>query len=110
MKTRCIWSCFLRCTTAIVFAVMAAGAHAGGLWINEFGSPAMGRAGAGSLSSIEDASAALHNPASMTAVEGEQFMAALGLISTDVQFDLESSEAIQPELRAIDIEPEEKAS
>ena len=80
--------------TTLFTALLAGNASAGGLWINEFGSPIMGRAGAGSLSSLEDASAALHNPASMTAVDGDQIMASIGLIATEAQFDLERSEPI----------------
>ncbi len=67
---------------------------AGGLWINEFGSPIMGRAGAGSTSGVDDASAALHNPASMTALESDQIMVTAGVVVSEIEFDIDSSEAV----------------
>jgi len=67
---------------------------AGGLWINEFGSPIMGRAGAGSTSGLDDASAALHNPASMVALDRDQIMVTAGVIASEIKFDVESSRAI----------------
>ncbi len=49
----------------------------------------MGRAGAGSQSSGMDASAALHNPASMSRLSESRLMVAGGLISSTIEFDLE---------------------
>lgn len=64
---------------------------AGGLWINEFGDPIMGRAGAGSLSGLDDAGAALHNPASMVRLDSDQFMATGGIIASKINFDVATS-------------------
>jgi long-chain fatty acid transport protein len=67
-------------------------AYAGGLWISEFGDPSMGRASAGDQSGTKDAAAALHNPASMSALDRDQFMVSGGIIASDLKFDVDSSE------------------
>jgi long-chain fatty acid transport protein len=59
----------------------------GGLYLNEFGTTAMGTAGAGSAAYANDASTAFHNPAGMTRIDGRQFSAGAGLIMGKVQFD-----------------------
>jgi len=66
-------------------------ANAGGLWLNEFGAPAMGRAGAGAEAGTGDASAALYNPASMKQIKTEQLMITGGFLSTASRFSVESS-------------------
>ncbi|TDJ22229.1 MAG: hypothetical protein E2O58_12200, partial [Gammaproteobacteria bacterium] len=76
-----------RCLTTLL-ALCAPPAFAGGLWISEFGSPAMGRAGAGSAAGTDDASAALHNPASMSRIKQPELMVSGGLISSTLEFDV----------------------
>ena len=66
-------------------------ANAGGLWLNEFGAPAMGRAGAGAEAGTGDASAALYNPASMKQIKTEKLMVTGGLLSSTAKFSVESS-------------------
>ncbi|MBQ0721052.1 MAG: outer membrane protein transport protein [Gammaproteobacteria bacterium] len=66
-------------------------AHAGGLWLNEFGAPAMGRAGAGAEAGTGDASAALYSPASMAQIKNTQLMVTGGLLSSSSKFSVESS-------------------
>jgi long-chain fatty acid transport protein len=51
----------------------------------------MGRAGAGAEAGVDNASASLYNPASMTRLQGKQFMATGGLIWTQTEFDVERS-------------------
>jgi long-subunit fatty acid transport protein len=48
--------------------------YAGGLYLNEFATPSMGTAGAGQEAYAHDASTnfALHNPAGMTRLDGNQ--------------------------------------
>lgn len=67
-------------------------ALAGGLYLNEFATPAMGAAGAGAEALAEDASTAfpLHNPAGMTRLEGQNLLVGGGLFFGDIQFDPES--------------------
>ena len=60
---------------------------AGGLYLNEFGTPSMGTAGAGAQAWADDASTALHNPAGMTRIQGDQFMLTSGLFFSRVKFD-----------------------
>jgi long-chain fatty acid transport protein len=60
---------------------------AGGLWLFEFGAPAMGRAAAGAETGSDNAAAGLYNPAAMSRATGTQIMASGGIISTDVEFD-----------------------
>jgi len=60
----CILFIFSTFTTAI----------AGGLYLNEFGTTAMGTAGAGSAAYANDASTSFHNPAGMTRIDGRRFL------------------------------------
>jgi len=64
-------------------------ANAGGLWLNEYGTPAMGRAGAGAQAGVNDSSTVLHNPATMSRLDDRQWMATGGLAYTQTEFDLE---------------------
>jgi long-chain fatty acid transport protein len=64
---------------------------AGGLYLNEFGTPSMGNAGAGSSAEASDASTAFHNPAGMTLLGQRQFMLTVGVGYADVSFDTDSS-------------------
>jgi long-chain fatty acid transport protein len=60
---------------------------AGGLYINEFGTPSMGVAGAGAGAVASDASTSFHNPAGMTRIEGNELMGTAGLLNAEVKFD-----------------------
>ena len=60
---------------------------AGGLYLNEFGTPAMGTSGAGEQALANDASTAFHNAAGMTRLEGEEVMVTGGLLYADLEFD-----------------------
>lgn len=62
-------------------------AIAGGLYIQEFATPSSGTADAGAEAWANDASTAIHNPAGMTLLEGNQFMAGIGVSSTTVEFE-----------------------
>lgn len=64
---------------------------AGGIWLNEFGDPSQGRAGAGSAAGTGDASTALHNPSSMTQLDSDQVMVTGGFIYSKVEFDVDSN-------------------
>ncbi|MCZ6855538.1 MAG: outer membrane protein transport protein [Gammaproteobacteria bacterium] len=64
-------------------------AWAGGLWIQEYGAPAMGRAGAGAEAGVDDASTSLCNPASTSRITVSQFMATGGLIWSQLEFDVD---------------------
>jgi long-chain fatty acid transport protein len=46
--------------------------QAGGLYLNEFGTPSMGVAGAGATAVASDASTSFHNPAGMTRIKGRE--------------------------------------
>jgi long-chain fatty acid transport protein len=83
---------FAVCTIFIVLPFTTA--KAGGLYLNEFGTSAMGTAGAGAQAYASDASTAFHNPAGMTRIDGRQFSAAAGLIYADVKFDPDSDTPI----------------
>ncbi len=79
--------CLAVLLTFSVFAASSGSARAGGLYIQEFGTPSMGTASAGAEAVATDASTALHNPAGMTRIEGNQFMLAGGLLYSTVHFD-----------------------
>lgn len=86
MKRLCI-------KAAISAAVLltSAGTQAGGLWLNEYGDPSGGRASAGTQAGVDDASAALHNPASMTRLDGSHMLVSVGYLAPTTEFDVESS-------------------
>jgi long-chain fatty acid transport protein len=74
----------------ILLAVTCVGpVWAGGLLLNEFGTPSMGAAGAGAQAEAWDASTAFHNAAGMTRIEGRELMLTGGLASSRVKFDLD---------------------
>ena len=81
----------VRALTALsVFGLLLFGtdtASAGGLYVNEFGSPSTGTAGAGAQAWANDASATWHNEAGMTRVEGNQITLGAGIGSIDVEFE-----------------------
>jgi long-chain fatty acid transport protein len=60
---------------------------AGGLYINEFGTPSMGVAGAGAQAVAADASTAFHNPAGMTHLDDPELMVAGGAFKARAKFD-----------------------
>ena len=60
---------------------------AGGLYINEFGTPSMGVAGAGANAVASDASISFHNPAGMTRIKSKELMGTAGLLNSTVKLD-----------------------
>jgi long-chain fatty acid transport protein len=73
-------------STFLIFSSLTT-AIAGGLYLNEFGTSAMGTAGAGSAAYANDASTVFHNSAGMTRIDGRQLSAGAGLIFGKVKFD-----------------------
>ncbi|MBW1694795.1 MAG: outer membrane protein transport protein [Deltaproteobacteria bacterium] len=69
-------------------------ALAGGLYINEFGTPSMGVAGAGTNAVASDASTSFHNPAGMARIKGKELMGTGGFIYSTVKFDSDSDTPI----------------
>jgi len=72
---------------AAAAAAMAGPAGAGGLYTNEFATPADLNGGAGSVAWVSGASIALHNPAGMTKLDDHAFSGGLGPIWSQVHFD-----------------------
>ena len=72
---------------SVILPVVSRPVLAGGLYLNEFGTPAMGTAGAGAQALANDASTAFHNAAGMTRLEGEEVMVTGGLLYADLKFD-----------------------
>jgi long-chain fatty acid transport protein len=64
---------------------------AGGLYLNEFGTPAMGTAGAGAHAWANDASTSFHNAAGMTRLEGNHLMVSGGFLYASIEFDPDPS-------------------
>ena len=62
-------------------------ASAGGLYLEEFSTSAMGTAGAGSGAMASDAGTSLHNPAGMTRLEGHQIWGGFTPGVSDIEFD-----------------------
>jgi len=65
-------------------------AFAGGLYIQEFATPSMGTADAGSQAWADNASTAWHNPAGMTKLERSEVSAGVGFAKSKVQFDADA--------------------
>ncbi len=78
---KCFWG------VLITGVLLTLSAKAGGLYLNEFGTPSMGTAGAGAHAWANDASTSFHNAAGMTRLEGNQLMLSGGLLYASVEFD-----------------------
>jgi len=76
---------------AVLGLLTADAARAGGLYVSEFSTSSQANAGAGRGAWIPDASASLHNPASMTELDDHGFAGGFSLGFGDVQFDAASS-------------------
>jgi long-chain fatty acid transport protein len=76
--------------TSIAFALaallLAGSSHAGGLYLNTFGSPSMGTASAGANAIAEDASTAHTNPAGMTRLDDHGILGGLAPGFSTVKF------------------------
>jgi long-chain fatty acid transport protein len=82
-------------TSAMSLALLGANqALAGGLWLNDYGDFAAGRASAGAVAGVDEASTIIHNPASATGIEGSQLFLSGGVFIPDVKFDVESAAPI----------------
>jgi len=74
---------------AVAAAMLGAGsASAGGLWLNEYGDFAGGRAAASAARSVGERMTIAYNPASITRLQGNQLFASAGAIVGDMNFDL----------------------
>jgi long-chain fatty acid transport protein len=74
---------------AIAVAVLNASAvSAGGLWLNEYGDFAGGRAAAGAAAGTDEAMTIAYNPASIARLQGNQLFASAGAIVGNMNFDL----------------------
>ena len=75
---------------SILFLANPSVSTAGGLYLNEFGTPSMGVAGAGANAVASDASTSFHNPAGMTRIKSKELMVTAGLLNSIVKFDPDS--------------------
>ena len=64
---------------------------AGGLWLNEYGDFAGGRASAGAAAGTDEAATIIHNPASSTRIEGSQLFGSVGALIPKIEFDVKDS-------------------
>jgi long-chain fatty acid transport protein len=77
---------------AMAASVLSAGtASAGGLWLNEYGDFAGGRAAAGAAAGTDEAMTIAYNPASILRQEGSQLFVSAGAIFGDMNFDINYS-------------------
>ena len=81
---------FRACSAAAMVA-SANIASAGGLWLNEYGDFAGGRAAAGAAAGVDDAMTIAYNPASIARLEGNQLFASAGAIVSNMNFDVNYS-------------------
>jgi len=78
----------------ILLLVIPCVSTAGGLYLNEFGTPSMGVAGAGANAVASDASTSFHNAAGMTRIKGTELMGTAGVLKATVKFDPDSDTPI----------------
>jgi long-chain fatty acid transport protein len=72
---------------SLLFLIIPGICTAGGLYLNEFGTPSMGVAGAGANAVAVDASTSFHNAAGMTRIKGNELMGTAGVLNSSVKFD-----------------------
>ncbi|MCB1688548.1 MAG: outer membrane protein transport protein [Halioglobus sp.] len=78
------------CTVAAT--ILTAGtASAGGLWLNEYGDFAGGRAAAGASAGTDEAMTIAYNPASILRQEGSQLFVSAGAVFGNMNFDIDYS-------------------
>jgi len=78
--------------SSLPLAVLAANqCLAGGLWLNEYGDFAGGRAAAGTAAGTGEAATLLYNPAGAGGVQPGELFVAAGYLSPQVEFDIESA-------------------
>jgi long-chain fatty acid transport protein len=81
----------LAASLAILFIIaLADSARAGGLYITEFGTSALGTANAGANAGTDDASTAIHNPAGMTRLDDHHLSMGAAPAAAIVKFDPDS--------------------
>ena len=81
--------------TAITLVLLGANhALAGGLWLNEYGDFAGGRASAGAAAGTDEAATIIHNPASATRIKGDQLFGAASALITRLKFDVKESTSV----------------
>jgi long-chain fatty acid transport protein len=83
-KNICIW---INVLFAAMLLMLPGIGRAGGLYLNEFGTPSMGVAGAGANAVASDASTSFHNPAGMTRINGKELMGTGGFLFSTIKFD-----------------------
>jgi long-chain fatty acid transport protein len=79
---------------AFTLSILPRISQAGGLYLNEFGTPSMGVAGAGANAVASDASTSFHNAAGMTRIKGNELMGTGGLLYSTIKFDPDSDTRI----------------
>ncbi len=82
------------CSSVILLVTATVPTWAGGLYINEFGTPSMGVASAGAQAVASDASTAFHNPAGMTRITGKELMFTGGALYSTIKFDTDDDTPI----------------
>jgi len=81
--------------SAITLALLGANhALAGGLWLNDYGDFAGGRASAGAVAGVDEASTIIHNPATGNRIEGSQLLISGGAFIPQIEFDIDESNRI----------------
>lgn len=84
--TRTARACILLAMTCSPCVVSA-----GGLWLNEYGDLAGGRAAAGAAAGVDEAMTIAYNPASITLLEGSQLFVSAGAIIGEMEFNVSYS-------------------
>jgi len=81
----------IRLLLGFLGTLVAAETLAGGLWLNEYGSPVQARAGAGAQAGTDDASAGFFNPAAMSRLDQPEIMLTGGVIYPTMEFDVDQA-------------------
>jgi long-chain fatty acid transport protein len=75
----------------VASSFVATSAWAGGLYVNEYSTSSQANGGAGRGAYVPDASASLHNPASMTRLDDHGFASGMSLAVGNIHFDTDST-------------------
>ncbi|WP_116364356.1 OmpP1/FadL family transporter [Parahaliea mediterranea] len=82
---------------AVVACLLAApAAQSGGLWLNEYGDTAGGRASAGAAAGVDDASTLLHNPASAIRLDSSELLVSAALLQPAFEFQQQGDATLGP--------------
>jgi len=84
----------IRYLLTMTLLLTAAAAHAGGLWLRDFGGASQGRSNAAEAAGVESSSTVAHNPAGMALLDESQYSISGFALAGNTKFDLQDTTII----------------